>query len=87
MRTCAIILAMDIEDKHQGSMPVEVDDLPSEPTERPALEAPGVCEHTPVDWGCAEPFMVVRSPRKKAVFDVCDKCLAIYCLSIEDMGD
>ena len=39
MRTCAIILAMDIEDNHQGSMPVEVDDLPTEPTERRALEA------------------------------------------------
>ena len=30
---------MDIEDNHQGSMPVEVDDLPTEPTERRALEA------------------------------------------------
>ena len=31
--------------------------------------------------------MVVQSPRKRAVFDVCDKCLALYCKSIEDIGD
>ena len=35
---------MEFEDNHQGSMPVEVDDLPRQPTERPALEAGGPME-------------------------------------------
>ena len=82
---------MEFEDNHQGSMPVEVDDLPRQPTERPAVEADcprgDACEHVPTDWGWGVPFMVVQSPRKRAVFDVCDKCLALYCLSIEDIGD
>ena len=46
-----------------------------------------VCEHVPTNWGWEVPFMVVQSLRKRAVFDVSDKCMAFYCVSIGDIGD